>query len=199
MRITIGWPSSLDCGVLPDASCRRSRCLRDRAQRAGQPRRPAIGGLPWRSIGPANMSGRVTDVAVPRARPRRSTARTATGGVWKTDNNGTTWTPIFDATARARSAPLPCRRLESRDRVGRHRRGQRQQLHLLGRRRLQVDDGGRTFVPHGTGDTHHIGRIVIHPTNPNIVYVAAARPLCGVRTASAGSIARWTAAERGRT
>ena len=52
--------------------------------------------LRWRLIGPAHMSGRVTDIAVPRKESYTVYCATATGGVWKTINNGTTWLPIFD-------------------------------------------------------------------------------------------------------
>ena len=50
----------------------------------------------WRHIGPEIMSGRVTDIAVPGNRPFTFFVSTASGGVWKTENEGTTWTPIFD-------------------------------------------------------------------------------------------------------
>ena len=60
-------------------------------------------------------------------------------------------------------------------------------------------DGGRSFTHMGLKDTHHIGRIVIHPTNPDIVYVAAAGHLVGPQPRSAGSIEPQTAAERGPT
>ena len=55
-------------------------------------------GMPWHFLGPDNVSGRITDVAVPTPRGRSYTiyAATATGGVWRTDNEGVTWSPIFE-------------------------------------------------------------------------------------------------------
>ena len=50
----------------------------------------------WRSIGPVNMSGRIDDVEAVEGNPRIIYIGAATGGVWKTANNGTTWTPVFD-------------------------------------------------------------------------------------------------------
>ena len=87
---------------------------------------------PWRSIGPANMSGRVTDVAVPKGRSTTIYCATASGGVWKTVNNGTTWTPIFDRYGSSSIGAVAVADSESRRRVGRHRRGEREQLYLMG-------------------------------------------------------------------
>ena len=50
----------------------------------------------WRSIGPADMGGRIDDIAVVESNPSIIYVGFATGGIWKTTNNGTTWTPIFD-------------------------------------------------------------------------------------------------------
>src|ERR1700754_1179265 len=52
--------------------------------------------LEWRSIGPANMGGRTADVEGVPGNPNLVYAGTASGGIWKTTNGGTTWTPIFD-------------------------------------------------------------------------------------------------------
>ena len=54
-----------------------------------------VAALRFRTIGPANMSGRITDVAVNESNPYEFYASSATGGVWKTTDNGVTWTPIF--------------------------------------------------------------------------------------------------------
>ncbi|NIM59299.1 MAG: glycosyl hydrolase, partial [Candidatus Aminicenantes bacterium] len=53
-------------------------------------------GLNWRCIGPSNMGGRIDDFAVVERNPKVIYAGTASGGVWKTINNGVTWEPIFD-------------------------------------------------------------------------------------------------------
>ena len=57
---------------------------------------PLLKSFVWRSIGPANMGGRVDDIAVDESNPSTIYIGLAGGGVWKTTNNGTTWTPIFD-------------------------------------------------------------------------------------------------------
>src|SRR5689334_3598847 len=56
----------------------------------------ALKSLPWRSIGPAAMGGRIDQFAVVESRPGTIYCATASGGVFKTVNNGTTWDPIFD-------------------------------------------------------------------------------------------------------
>jgi photosystem II stability/assembly factor-like uncharacterized protein len=57
---------------------------------------PFLKNFVWRSIGPANIGGRVDDIAVVESNPSTIYVGFATGGLWKTTNNGTTWTPIFD-------------------------------------------------------------------------------------------------------
>ncbi|RPJ83791.1 MAG: hypothetical protein EHM13_06635, partial [Acidobacteria bacterium] len=61
-------------------------------------RQTPLGNLAWQFLGPTNISGRVTDVAAatPRGKTYTIYAATATGGVWRTDNEGVTWTPIFE-------------------------------------------------------------------------------------------------------
>src|SRR5215218_9784360 len=70
---------------------------------------PILNSFVWRSIGPANMGGRVDDIAVDESHPSTFYVGFATGGIWKTTNNGTTWTPIFDrySAASAGSPPQP--------------------------------------------------------------------------------------------
>src|SRR5690348_18289833 len=57
---------------------------------------PILRNFTWRSIGPANMGGRIDDIAVVETAPSTYYVGFATGGLWKTTNNGTTFTPIFD-------------------------------------------------------------------------------------------------------
>ncbi|MBU4329455.1 MAG: hypothetical protein KKB53_03015 [Acidobacteria bacterium] len=106
----------------------------------------------WREIGPANPGGRITDIEGVESDPRIIYVGAATGGVWKTVNAGTTWTPIFDDQPTASIGDIAVSR-SSPD--------------IL-------------FV--GLKDTHHIGRVLIHPDNPDIVYVAALGHLWGTNT-----------------
>ena len=76
---------------------------------------PLLRNFTWRAIGPANMGGRIDDIAVVESNPSIYYVAFATGGLWKTVNNGTTWTPIFEKEgfwmrairdARSRSSPF---------------------------------------------------------------------------------------------
>ncbi|HEX2167201.1 MAG TPA: hypothetical protein VHG09_08165 [Longimicrobiales bacterium] len=144
-----------------------------------------LASLEFRSIGPALISGRISDIAVPPAqRPGERLGKTvcvasAAGGVWKTTNAGVTWTPIFDdqrvssigAVAVAPSDPDVVW-------VG---TGESNNLRSSswGEGIYRSDDAGETWTHMGLRESQHIARIVIHPRNARIVYVAAMGPLWG--------------------
>ncbi len=152
------------------------------AARAAQPvslEAKLLDGLTARSIGPANMGGRIVAVAVVENRPATMYLATASGGLWKTVNNGTTWSPVFDHentvslgdVALAPSNPDIVW-------VGTGEANPRNSV-SWGDGVYKSTDGGKTWKNMGLRDTHHIGRIVIHPKNPDIVYVAALGHLWG--------------------
>jgi len=139
----------------------------------------ALENLRWRELGPAIMGGRIDDFAVVESDPRIVYVGTASGGVWKTSNAGTTWEPIFDkeavstigAVAVAPSDPSVVW-------VGTGEANNRQSS-SWGNGVYRSTDGGKTWTNTGLTDSEHIGRIAIHPANPNIVYVAAQGHLWG--------------------
>ena len=105
--------------------------------------------LHFRPIGPASMSGRISDLAVYEANPSIFYVGTAHGGVWKTINNGTT----FEAAVPGRGADVDRRRRrvaeQSRSGVGRDRRVEQPPEHVVGRRRLQVHRRRQDVDEHG--------------------------------------------------
>ncbi len=126
-----------------------------------------------RHIGPANMSGRICEVAVFEKAPRIQYVASASGGLWKTTNHGTTWTPVFErentvALGAVAVAPSNANIVW----VGTGEANARNSV-SWGDGVYKSTDGGKSWKNMGLKETHHIGRIVIHPTNPNIVYVAA--------------------------
>ncbi len=135
--------------------------------------------LVWRNIGPANMAGRVTDIEAVEANPAVVFVGAASGGVWKSTNAGTTWEPIFDRYGTSNIGDIAIFQPNpnivwvgtgescTRNSVG------------WGDGVYKSTDGGRTFVNVGLRDTHHISEVVTHPTNPDIVYVAAQGHLWG--------------------
>ncbi|MBL0938742.1 MAG: hypothetical protein IBJ03_07595 [Gemmatimonadaceae bacterium] len=158
--------------------------------------------LHFRSIGPATMSGRIADVAVFEANPSIYYVGTAHGGVWKTVNNGTTWTPQFqnegliaigDVAVSQTNADVVW--------VGAGESNNRQST-SWGGGIYKSTDGGTTYQHMGLPESRHINRVLIHPTNENIVFVAATGPLFGpggdrgvYRTADGGKT--WTQVLKG--
>jgi photosystem II stability/assembly factor-like uncharacterized protein len=137
----------------------------------------------FRNIGPAVMSGRVADIAVPSAsRPGERLGKTiyvatAAGGVWKTTNGGVTWTPIFDAQKVSSTGAVAV--APSNANIVWVGSGESNNLRSSswGDGIYKSTDAGRTFTHMGLRASQHIARIIIHPTNPEIVYVAASGPL----------------------
>src|SRR2546423_514846 len=140
------------------------------------------GGLTLRSIGPANTGGRVDDLAVARmpGAPDAIYVATASGGVFKSTNQGTSWSPVFDGVDAMMSigdvttAPSNPNVVG----VGTGEANNRQSL-SWGDGVYKSIDAGRTWTHMGLKETRHINRIVIHPTNPDVVYVAAVGHLWG--------------------
>lgn len=129
--------------------------------------------LKWKHIGPLRMSGRVTDIAVPAGRPFTFYVATASGGLWKTINEGTTWDSMFDdapsastgAVAVAPSDPTIVWLGTGEANIFRSS--------MAGTGVYKSTDEGKTWQHMGLADSQHIGRIIVHPTNPDTVYVAA--------------------------
>lgn len=140
---------------------------------------PTFNGLRLRSIGPAFTSGRISGFAVDPANPTRYYVAVASGGVWKTTNAGTTWTPIFDNEASYSIGAIaadPKNFLTVWVGTGENNS---QRSVSYGSGLYKSDDGGRTWRNVGLKTSEHIGRIAIDPKDSNIVYVAAQGPLWG--------------------
>ena len=135
--------------------------------------------LKFRSIGPATMGGRVDDLAVVESDPRIIYVGAAAGGIFKTVNGGNTWQPIFDDQPNPSIGDLALAPSNpSILYVGTGEANNRQSS-SWGNGVYKSMDAGVTWTHLGLQDTRHIGRIVVHPTNPDIVYVAALGDLWG--------------------
>jgi len=132
-----------------------------------------LSGLKWRSIGPAFTSGRISDVAINPANPSEYYVGAASGHVWKTVNNGTTFTPIFDnygAYAIGSLAIDP-----NNPHVVWVGTGENTHQRALGYGNgiYKSEDGGKSWKNMGLKDSRQIGKILIDPRNSDVVYVAA--------------------------
>ena len=133
----------------------------------------AVSGLKWRGVGPALMGGRIADIAVSPTEKSTWYVAVGSGGLWKTTNRGTTWTPIFD-TQKSYSIGTVTIDPNNSDViwVGTGEGNPRNSLNG-GFGVYKSLDGGKTWMTMGLEKTRHIHRIKIDPTDPNTVYVGA--------------------------
>jgi photosystem II stability/assembly factor-like uncharacterized protein len=137
----------------------------------------ALSGLAFRNIGPAIMSGRISDIVIhPKDRDVWYVG-VGSGGVWKTENGGTTWTPVFDSQG---SYSIGCLTLDPSNPeivwvgTGENVSGR----HVgIGDGVYKSLNGGRTWTNMGLRTSDHVGRILVDPRSSNVVYAAAEGPL----------------------
>ena len=137
----------------------------------------AFSGLKFRAIGPALMSGRISDIAIDRHNRNVWYVAVGSGGVWKTVNAGITFNPIFDDQT---SYSIGCVTIDPNDSLiiwvgsGENVSGR----HVgYGDGVYKSLDGGKSWTNMGLKKSEHIARILIDPRHPDTVYVAAEGPL----------------------
>ena len=131
----------------------------------------------FRSIGPAFMSGRIADIAIDAKNENCWVVAAGSGGVWKTENNGTTWNSIFEGQG---SYSIGCVTIDptnsniiwvgTGENVGGRHIGYGDGIY-------KSVDGGKSWKNMGLKTSEHLSKIIIHPTNSNIVWVASQGPL----------------------
>ena len=134
-------------------------------------------GLKFRNIGPAFMSGRIADIAIDPLNHHIWYVAVGSGGIWKTENSGTTWEPIFDHYG---AYSIGCLTIDptnnnriwagTGENVGGRHVGYGDGIYLS-------EDGGKSWTNKGLKNSEHISKIIVHPNNPDIVWVAAQGPL----------------------
>ena len=132
-----------------------------------------IAGLRWRNVGNANYMGRMSDVVGIPGPSKTLFVAAAAGGIWKSTNNGQTWRPVFDdkriiSMGMLAIAPSDTMQVWA----GTGEPNSRNTIEP-GAGIYKSTDQGNTWKLMGLEKTQHIGGIAVHPTNPNIVYVAA--------------------------
>lgn len=133
--------------------------------------------LKFRNIGPAFMSGRIADVAIQSDNPSTWYVAAGSGGVWKTENAGITWLPVFDKQA---SYSIGCVTIDPNnpnriwvgtgENIGGRHVG-------FGDGVYKSEDGGQNWVNMGLKESQHISKIVVHPSKSNIIWVVVQGPL----------------------
>jgi len=137
----------------------------------------SFSGLKFRSIGPAFMSGRIADIAIHPQNNNIWYVAVGSGGVWKTRNAGTTWNPIFDKQS---SYSIGCVTIDENnpnivwvgtgENIGGRHVGYGDGIYLS-------KDAGKSWENMGLKKSEHISKIIIHPENSDIVWIAAQGPL----------------------
>jgi photosystem II stability/assembly factor-like uncharacterized protein len=134
-------------------------------------------GLELRNIGPALMSGRIADIAIVQDDPATWYVAVGSGGVWKTVNAGATWTPIFDEEASYSIGAITVDPSNANtiwvgtgENVGGRHTG-------FGDGIYRSQDGGGKWEKLGLENSDHISKIIVHPNDPNTVFVASQGPL----------------------
>ncbi len=133
--------------------------------------------LTWRSIGPSVTSGRVADFAINPTNPSEYYVATASGGVWKTKNHGTTYEPIFDGQG---SYSIGCVSLDPSNSqtvwVGSGENNNQRSVGY-GDGVYKSTDGGKSWKNMGLKESEHIANVIVDPTDSDIVWVAAYGPV----------------------
>lgn len=142
-------------------------------QKTGPLESDHVKALEFREMGPAVTGGRIHDVEALTGQPSTIYVGTASGGVWKSVNGGTTWKPLWDDLPNSSVGDIA---LSSSDPdiiyVGTGGPNNRQST-LYGNGVWKSTDGGESWIHLGLVETRHIGRIRIDPGDPDVVYVAA--------------------------
>jgi photosystem II stability/assembly factor-like uncharacterized protein len=174
-----------DQGQAPAQKAEKSKATKAKAEKAGQakeeekgPLKPStFAGLEMRGIGPAVVGGRVVDLAVDPASPDTWYVAAASGGVWKTTNAGTTWSPVFEGQG---SFSIGCVAIDPKNPlvvwVGTGENNSQRSV-SYGDGVYKSTDGGKSWENVGLKKSEHIGKILIDPRDTSIVYVAAQGPL----------------------
>ena len=156
-----------------DASAQRKKKKEETSKKAPLP----LEAFEFRNVGPAFLSGRIADIVFNPVNDNIWYVAVGSGGVWKTENAGTTWTPLFDEQA---SYSTGCITLDPQNPAtvwvgsgenvgGRHV--------AYGDGIYRSKDGGKSWENMGLKQSEHISKIIVHPDNSNVVWVAVQGPL----------------------
>ena len=140
---------------------------------------PLLKSFRFRNIGPASMGGRLHDIEVSESNPSVIYLGYAVGGIWKSENNGTSFTPVFDTYEVASFGDLAIHPTNPNIVYAGTGESNNRQTSSFGGGMYKTIDGGKTWQLQGLRETQSIARVVIDPKNPETVYAAVVGPLFG--------------------
>ncbi len=140
-------------------------------QRRALKEKSIINEVKFRNVGPTVCSGRVVDLEVSPADASHFYVAYASGGLWKTTNNGTTFEPLFDNETVMTIGDIAVDWKNNVIWVGTGEVNSSRSSYA-GVGVYKSTNGGKSWQYMGLGESHNIGRIVLHPSNPNIAWVA---------------------------
>lgn len=141
-------------------------------QRQALAEKSIVNAIEFRNVGPTIMSGRVADLDVWAEDPSHFYVAYASGGLWKTENNGTSFEPLFDQEMVMTIGDIAVDWQRNAIWVGTGEVNSSRSSYA-GVGIYKSADGGKSWQHLGLAETHHIGRIVLHPDNPDVAWVAA--------------------------
>ncbi len=143
------------------------------AAREAASARSLVANLPLRSAGPSVMSGRVTDIEVSPSDPTRFYVAYASGGLWETTNNGQSFSPLFDQEASMTIGDIAVDWTHGETIWVGTGESNSSRSSYAGTGIYKSMDGGKSWRHLGLAETHHTGRIILHPDSPDIAWVGA--------------------------
>ncbi len=161
---------TVGAGVKPTTPSERNRSFRQRQQ---MDERGLFHDLSFRCVGPVVMSGRVVDVEPSPVDPYTFYVAYATGGLWKTENNGMRFTPLMEGENVVALGDIALQQDNTDVIWVGTGEANSARSHYSGTGIYKTTDGGKSWKCMGLTDSHHIGRVIIHPKNPDVVFVAA--------------------------
>ncbi|MEL6615674.1 MAG: glycosyl hydrolase, partial [Bacteroidota bacterium] len=169
--------NATDHPVNPFAATPEAERMAGAVMRAEMEARSPLGAVPFRSVGPTVMSGRVVDIEGKPGDPTTFYVAYASGGLWKTESAGSRFEPLFDEYPSMTMGDIA---VDWRDPEGDGPtvwagtgESNSSRSSYSGTGVWKSTDGGDSWTHVGLGDSHHIGRVILHPTDPNTAWVAS--------------------------
>ncbi|MDW7694971.1 glycosyl hydrolase [Flammeovirgaceae bacterium SG7u.111] len=165
------WTTSLFAQSTPPATSAKDR-LAGFSKRKSLIENSLVAQVPFKNIGPTVMSGRVVDIDINEKDPTHFYVAYASGGLWKTENNGASFTPLFDNEAVMSIGDIAVDWETETIWVGTGENNSSRSSYS-GTGIYKSTDSGKNWEHLGLEESHHIGRIILHPENKEIAWVAS--------------------------